>query len=281
MKKDLIAISVISILVFACILPLETTQSPAAPTTDSSALLTFVVQTIQAASTQTQAVITPSNTPAPTETINPPTATLMPPTAVLPEAGTFLVRLENGTTQFFDQTAGYELIIPTNWIAIRVKGPEYFEALKMAELAASEFQAALKNTQKQNEDVFRLFAFNMEESNATSPFIMNMNLVWDQQDESSLEEVVKKIESQYPKIFPGIQITNLDIAPTAKNIPGGVIESIWVTKNASGQEFSIYQKQVVFKLHRGTLTITLSVPGQLKDATIPYLDFVVNNLIVK
>ncbi len=151
----------------------------------------------------------------------------------------------------------------------------------MAESASAEFQTALKNTQTQNGDVFRLFAFNLEEGSAANPFIMNMNFVWDKQDTNSLEDAMKKIESQYPIIFPGIQITNLGIYPTAKNIPSGLIESTWGTKSATGQEISIYQKQAIFKLRAGTLAITLSVPTQLKELTNQSFDFVISSTIIK
>lgn len=284
MKRKQTILFTLSLFLFACIFPMEATQ-PAVlhPTTDANSLSIVIAQTGQAANAQTQAAITPTNTIPPTELVISPTATLIPPTFALPEQGTYLSKQENGSTQFFDQTAGYDLVIPSGWIAVRVKGPEYTEALTLAASASAsaEFQTALKNTQGQNADVFRLFAFNLKESSTASPFIMNMNFVWEQQDTNTLEEAMKKIESQYPKIFPGIQIINLGIYPTTKNIPGGLIESVWITKNASGQEISIYQKQAIFKLRTGTLAITLSVATQLRETTTQIFDLVISSLNIK
>lgn len=281
MKLNFFAVLAVSLFLFACILPSGSSQPEAAPTFDVGILSTNVAQTANAAASQTQAGITPTLTISPTETRIPSTATLAPPTPILPTEGTFLSKQDNGTIQFFDQTAGYELILPTSWIAIRVKGPEYFEAIVLEGTSSAEFQSALKNTQKQNGDVFRLFAFNLKANNVASSFIMNMNFVWDQQDTNSLSEAMKKIESQYPKIFPGIQITYLGTFTTPKNVQGGVIESTWVTKNSAGQDVSIFQKQAIFKLRTGTLALTLSVPSELKELPTQDFDFVISNLIVK
>jgi hypothetical protein len=281
MKRNLFAVLILTIFFFACILPNGFTQPESVPTFDFNSLSTTIALTAQAAVAQTFAATTPTSVP-PTKILGTPTATLIPPTRISPpDEGTYLSEQDDGSTLFFDQIAGYNLSIPAGWTPVRVNGPEYSEALISAASASAEFQAALKNTQDQNGDVFRLFIFNMKEDYTASQFILNINIVWDQQDGSSLDETMRKIESQYPKIFSGIQILPSRIFTTGRNIPCGLIESTWLAKNSTGGELSIYQKQAVFKLRVGTLVITLSAPSEIKDSVTRDFDRVFFDLSVK
>jgi hypothetical protein len=285
MKRNLLIVLSISllILILACITSPGSTQVQQIPTININTLQVSIAQTAQAAVSMTSAAV--NNTPLippPTDLLITPTATLIPPTRISPpEEGTFLAKQENGTTQFFDQSAGYNLVIPAGWAAIRVKGPEYSEVFASAATKSAEFQAAIKNTQSQNGDVFRLFAFNMKDVITSNQFFTNMNFVWDIQDNGSLDETVKKIESQYPKIFPGMKIVNIGVITTAKGIPYGLIESTTTIKNDSGQGVTIYQKQAVFNLHNGKLYINLSVPAELKDPAIQDFDLVLFEFYLK
>ena len=256
---------------FACIatdlLPAPS-SSPTQLTTDS--LGTIVVQTARVLATQTAAAVPSlSPTPRPFITLEPPIPTLrivIPPTvdtSILNE--TSLTRTEDGSTIFRDQNAGYEIAIPAGWLIVRINSPEYFAALTLPEAADPAIQRALANIQYQNSKLFRLFALDTRPGHVQHQYSTALNLVWDHGNHGSLENSLRQIVEQYPKLFNGVKMTNPVIRTNQEGLQFGIVESEWKTINISNQEFTLYQEQIVTKLDSGTLVVTLSTVDEMKD----------------
>jgi hypothetical protein len=114
-----------------------------------------------------------------------------------------------------------------------------------------------------------LFALDTRMGHVQHQYVTNLNLVWDRQANGSLDDILKQIGQQYPALFAGIQITNIEVKTNEKGLPIGIVESEWKTKNISNQEFVLYQKQVLARLNSGSLVITLSTVQELKDLVGP------------
>src|SRR5688572_27565865 len=105
----------------ACVIPGISPVQPI-PTADTR-LDVIIAETVSSAQTQTQQAL-PAELATTTSTIA-PTITSTPRVSV---TGTTLVIREDQSTVFVDYKAGFELVIPTGWLAVRVNEPEYYAA---------------------------------------------------------------------------------------------------------------------------------------------------------
>jgi len=260
--------AVFTIAILACVAPGIFPQTSTLPTADSNAVLTMIVQTAQVLASQTYAAVTPSPTFIPaTASSFPETPTVAPALPTLNAStldDTSVTVLDGHLTRYTDNRAGFELTFPPGWLAVRINSPEYLEAWTRPEGGKPEFQTFLRKIQNQNGDVFRIFAIDTREDHLQHKFVTNINLVWDQQDNNSLEETLDQIKAQYPIISPCIVILNIVIQDDSLKSKYGLIESELRAKNELGKDFTIYQMQAITKIKTGTLILSLSTTTELK-----------------
>jgi hypothetical protein len=285
-KKRTFFIFLIFLVTIACVVPgLPTAPTPIfAPTIDTGAIEMRVAGTVSAALAQTEQALptvtatfpaTPppiSTTPAPTET---PTPTAIPSQSTLAQQA-------DGSTLFADERAGYEGTIPTEWLTVRVDGPEYLDAFSLEKAANTNVQQSLLNVQYENPNTFRLLAIDTLPSHIQNDFITDMRFVLDEQknidlsSDADLQAIAEKVPSTAAPFR--FEVTSVKIITSASGIQFGVIDAGSSFTSPTGAEVTIYQKQVFFNTKSGTQSITFTTLVDLKDTLLPAFDAMLNSI---
>jgi hypothetical protein len=276
MKKrhGLIFPLILLITALACILPGQSPASVSPPTPDTR-LGTIVAETVSAALELTRQAI-PTETPPPTPTQE-PTAT---PTPVADTSGSTLTRRDDGSTLFTDTRAGYEIIIPAGWLAVRVNQQEYFDAWLLPELSDPALQRAFNTVQDQDPEVIRLVAFDIREGQILNGVVTNVNLTWDRQLEISFdsEEDLQAVADDLSSAVEGLTVYASEIVIPQFGDIHGEIQSEIEGLNADGQPVTLYQKMVIFNLETGTLIVTFTSEIEVTEETLSMFEATIASL---
>lgn len=279
-RRALLAALILSMTVLACVVPGLPTASQPAPTADTR-LEIMVAETVSAALEQTQQAV-PTATPIPASTATPrPTVTsTSTPTPEADASGSALNKQEDGTIQFIDLRAGYEISLPSGWLPIRVNSQEYLDAWLLPELTNPSMQRSLSSIASMNPDELRLFILDIQEGHAEIDFVTNINIYWDQKSEMSFEndEDLKAQAEALPKALSGLEVLTSELSTTETEIPIGIITSKAPITTLDGVAVELFQKQVFIKTTVGTLIITLSTTEELKQAVLPQFDAMIETL---
>lgn len=270
----------------ACVIPgLPTTASAPtfAPTVDTGVVDTMVAETVSAAIMQTeQSQPTPllsTATSAPTAFAPTNSVTPAPETILL---GSTLTVQVNASTVFVDERAGYEITLPAAWLIMRINEPEYLDAFQLAEAADENVQQSLLSVQKEDPNILRLFAIDAQEGHIQNGFVTNMRFTWDEKKSISLEteDTLKAGAAAFAGNLPGLEILSAKLS-TINEIPMGLIELKFTTKNSSGADVVIFQKQAVFNFAAGQTNIILSTVEALQGTLFPVFDAMLGTIKVK
>lgn len=263
----------------ACVVPgLQPASSP--PPTPDTRLERMVAETVSAALVLTQQAA-PAATEIPSATPE-PTATAVIAATPTQSAESMLDKNTDGTGTFIDLSGKYQLTIPMQWLAIRINAPEYDIALQLPEAADPAVQRSLTTIKQQDPNVFRLFLLDIAEEHVDGGFVTNVNLVWDQQMEVSLDtdSDIKGIAATLPASLQGAEITNVALNLTKNETPYGAITARAPAITQEGTEIVILQKLIFFDLPVGTLTVTLSTTETWRETVEPSFDEFVESFIV-
>ncbi|MBI3153430.1 MAG: hypothetical protein HYZ21_14960 [Chloroflexi bacterium] len=276
MRRALFTALILLTTILACAVPGLPAASQPAPTPDTR-LDMMVAETVSAALAQTQQAV-PTPTAPPTSTPE-PTAT---PTPEEDSSGSALTKADDGYTLFADFNAGYEISVPTGWLAVRINQQEYLDAWLLPELTNPALQRSLSSIENLNPDELRLFALDIQEGHAETGFVTNINFLWNEQDDMSLEDDtdLKEIAATLPVALPGLELLSTEISATSNGIPIGMITSKTPATTLEGVGIVIFQKQVFVKVRVGTLSITLSTTEELRDTILPTFDAMVESINV-
>lgn len=261
-------------LLAACALPLATYEGE--PTLGPDELATVIAGTAAAAAVQTEAASTALPTPVPTQTPPIPTISAPPFSA----EGTALVPNSDGSTTFIDQAAGYQLQVPAGWLLVRVNEREYLEARLLPEAADPKVQHFLDQVQQNDPSLFRLFGADVRPENLRGSFVSNFNILWDRSAAGSLEDMIGILRAELPGTFLDPEITFAEVVINSSRLPVGIVESSSTLLTPAGWPVYLYQKQVIYRLDRGILTIVLSTTQDVRDAYLPDFDAMVDGLVV-
>ncbi len=278
-KRNLFITLVSLLTVLACAIPGQGQPASApAPTIDTGKLETMVADTVANALTQTQqaAPVMPlsTSTPAPTDTPTPGAAS---------DIGSTLQIQENGSTIYTDDRAGYSILIPSGWLAVRVNQQEYYDAWSLASAADPRIQQSLLSIQNLDPNIYRLFSFDVQDGHLVNDVVTNILFLWDQNDTMSFDtdEDLQKMAEDLPKNNAGLKVLSSSLVILPNSMTVGVIESESTTKNSSGNDVTIFQKQVFFKVSKGTQGIALTTENSLKDVIVPAFDSMVETITLK
>ena len=252
----------------ACVVPgLPIAADPAlAPILNTGKLETMVAGTVSAAVAQTEQI-------RPTLTLIP---TSMPTQTAIPAnlSGSTLIAQADGSTIFTDERAGYQIIIPDGWLAVRANEPEYSNAVTSTEAANPNIQETLLGIKTADPNIFRLLVIDTQAGHTQNEFVTDIHFIWDEQlsfnSIEDLQAIAEKLSATTSAFrFEVISVQTI-IAPSG--IQFGMIEARSSFTNASGVDVSIYQKQVFFKAKTGTQSIIFTTLEGLKEVSLPAFD---------
>lgn len=271
-QRGLFATLILLTAALACVIPGTQTASTIPPTPDTR-LGTMVAETVSAA-VELTALAVPTETPPPTATPE-PTVT---PTPEISGAGSTLTTQDDGSTLFVDERAGYQLTVPTGWLAVRVNE----HAFQQSVFANERLQSTLQSIQTQDPNTFRLLAVDIDEEHIQNDIVTNVNLIWDPQTVISFdsEEELQAIAAELPATVNGLTVSSVNIIVPLNGAPYGEIQSEISGLNTAGAPVTLYQKMTVFNLKTGTLVITFTTEGGFTETTLPMFDGMLETLII-
>jgi len=265
--KNYITGSVLFFVIMACVVP--GLSQPAAPSAfDPDSISTMVVLTANALASQTAAATTPLPPETPTPTLLPTeTVTATPKISFL---GTSLILRDDQTTVFTDRQAGIEIIIPAGWMPIRVNEQEYLDAFSSNAAADLAIRNRLNQMQTFDPTWFRLDAIDIQPGHVFNGAASDINVIFQQNDSRSLEEVAK---DEKVKLFANFEIISSDYQQAANGMKTLVVEQRWdVTTGVT------YYKGVFFKTSSGLVALDFYSPLDFKDTVLPDFEKVVGSL---
>jgi hypothetical protein len=276
-QRGLFATLILLTAALACVIPGAQTASTIPPTPDTR-LGTMVAETVSAAIELT-ALAVPTETPPPTTTPE-PTVT---PTPEISGAGSTLTAQDDGSTLFVDERAGYQITVPTGWLAVRVNEQEYYDAFQLSVLANERLNAALQSIQNLDPNTFRLLVVDIDEEHIQNDIVTNVNLVWDPQNTISFdsEDGLQALADELPSTVQGLTVSSVDIIVPPNGAPYGEIQSEINGLNTAGAPATLYQKMTVFKLKTGMLVITFTTEGGFTETTLPAFESMLSSLTIE
>jgi hypothetical protein len=269
---------IILILMPGCVVPMLT-PTPIS-TANPNVLSTIISGTAHAANTQTAVALSPTATSSPIPT-GTPTPTITPtPGGEFSAEGTILIPDENGATLFIDQSVGYRLRVPPGWLLVRINDSEMTDAFGRPEAADVRVLNFLNQVQKNDPKTFRLFGADTLPEHFLSGFVTNFNVFWDPASTGSLEQVIGMLKDQLPRSQLNASITRAEVSFTSTRVPVGVIEASSTLYSSQGWPVNLFQKQVVFRLKTGALTVVLSTTQEQKNTYLPGFDAMVDQVVL-
>jgi len=264
--------------IFAASLACSTSGLPAPQSNgllDSNALATVVAGTAQAAAAETALAV--KNTP-----LLPPTNRAIPASTAttapqISTEGTTLVKQSDGSYIFTDYQGGYSIVVPSVWLAVRINEQEFMNA-QISLANYDPLERALSLLQKDDPEEYRLVAIDTSSSDFQVGFVSNLLVRWVRNDTATLGQDVALLEKDLPKSSPPIMVTYANMETTSTHLPMGIIEASIKSTTTSKQTVTVYQKDILFKLKSGTLTIIISTAIQLKDKFIPGFDLMTDQI---
>lgn len=276
LHRGVLTAIVLGMTALACAVPgLPSASSP--PPTPDTRLERMVAETVTAALEMTQQA-------APTQTEVPPTSA---PTATLaataaPSAESVLDKNADGISTFVDLLAKYQVAIPMQWLVFRVNAPEFDMISQLPETASPAVQRSLTTIKAQDPNVFRLFMLDVAEEHLAEGFVTNVNLVWDQQMEVSLENKtdIEGIAAALPASLQNTEVIGSELKTTETGVPYGVITAKTPALTQEGAQIVVMQKLVYLDLPTGTLSITLSTTETWLETVEPSFDEIIESFVV-
>lgn len=267
MKQLLRFFSALMFLAMACVLPSTSTNAPQPPPTADTRLENMVALTVSAALELTQQAV-PTQTPVPTRTAE-PTATSAPEAF---ESESTLSKNDDESFLFIDERAKYQITIPSELIALRINQQEFLDAWLLPAATNEAIQNQLSTIQDQDPDRFRLFALDFNEEHIESGFVTNINFLWDDASNLSIEESLLQATDDYLEIFPDADVVDSNDAVLQSDIPVGLITFTNTVTTLENVEIVVVQKQAFLLLPKGVLIITLSTAESQIELIEPLFD---------
>lgn len=250
---------------FAILSSLAACKQQPAPVTNPPAVETSLASTALALAKQTEAANPITVTPSPTSTET------LTPTPRISTGGTSLEIREDGSTLFTDHKLGYQLIVPAEWIVIRINEDEYYKAFTVEEIAANPPMVDfLSKIQTQDSNQVRMFALDLR---ATIGSISGIFVVLQPPTIETMDDwVVARISGGNKK--PGYILHSSGY----QEIPAGVRAMVRDEQWNSTSSEKIYSRTIAFSIPAGILTIDVETALDNKDTLLSDFEQVMNSL---
>lgn len=279
-RRALLTALILFTTILACVVPGLPAASPfgedASPSPTPDIRLDIMIARTVSAALDLTALAVPTLTP----TLPPPTVT---PTPKPFSSGSTLIKQDNGSTLFVDESAGYEITVPTGWLAVRINEKEYNDAWTLPENADIHIQTSLLSIKEQEPATFRLLVLDTQEGHIKNEIVTNINFIWDAQTVLSFDTDVdlQAFADELPSDTAGLTVSSVEIIIPPSGAPYGVITSKVGGFNASGAQVSLYQKMVLFNLKTGTLVITFTTENEFAETTLPVFGAMLGTIAVE
>ncbi|WKZ36598.1 MAG: hypothetical protein QY332_01490 [Anaerolineales bacterium] len=269
-RRALSGALVLLMTVLACALPGQPSASPLLPTPDTR-LEIMVAETVSAALELTRQAV-PSATLSPTST---PESMI----AQVDSSGSALTTGEDGSALFRDERGKYQITTPGGWLAVRINQQEFLDAALLPQVAHPAFQRSLDSVQGQDPNLFRLFLFDLNEEHIDGGFVTNVNFLWNEQEEISLENETSLMElaDALPDSLPGSEVLTVELLPLENGTKAGIITSRLEAITLDDVAVVLFQKQVLIDLPIGTLSITFSTTETWRGVSEPLFDAMIES----
>lgn len=235
------------------------------PATNPPAVETSLASTARALAKQTEAANPITVTPSPTSTEMPTR------TPNISTGGTSLEIREDGSTLFTDHKLGYQLMIPADWLAIRINEDEYYKAFTVEEVAANPTMVDfLSKIQTQDSNQVRMFALDLR---AAGGSISGISVVLQPPTIETMDDwVVARISRGNKK--PGYILHSSGY----QEIPAGVRAMVRDEQWNSTSTEKFFSRTIAFSIPAGILTIDVETVLETKDALLLEFEQVVNSI---
>ncbi len=273
---------ILSTTILACVVPGLPAASPfgedASPSPTPDIRLDIMIARTVSAALDLTALAVPTVTP----TLSPAAQTVTPTPQPFASVST-LIKQDNGSTLFVDESAGYEITVPAGWLAVRINEKEYYDAWTLPENADIHIQTSLLSIKEQEPATFRLLVLDTQEGHIKNEIVTNINFIWDPQTVLSFDTDVdlRAFADELPSITDGLTVSSMEIIVPPSGAPYGVITSKVGGFNASGAQVSLYQKMVLFNLKTGVLVITFATENGFAETTLPVFDAMLGTIVVE
>lgn len=228
----------------------------------SDAQLTSIANTAQAGSLQTQAAYTPTPIPL----------TSTPKVSAI--SGSSLAVQGDQTTLFVDHKAGVQLILPANWLTVRVNEDEYYKAYALEPVVNNkDIIDRLTQFQSANPDNFRLAAIDVQADHTADGVAPDITVIFQKNDNRTLEAWLQA-ERNVKKPIQGYKFLNSIYQKTANFKRVLVIEESWNI----GKDGTAYYRGVFFNTPTGAVVLDFQLNKKFKDELLPVFMQVVDSV---
>ena len=248
--------------IIACAVPSQTVQPVVVPNVKKITPV-FATPTTQAI----LVAVTPTMVPTDTLTPTPHTSSY----------GTSLVNLADSSTQFTDYRAGLQILIPTEWLAVRIGEPEYYQAWEKIGSQNPEFLQKLASIQRLDPNTFRMTAVDIRVEHILYEGVPTLDVIFAQGDIRTLNEV-RIDETEKSRPLANYKLISSNFQKTLNNIETVIIEFQWESATSDNQHYMSYSKRVIFKVPTGTVSIDLHIPLEQKTSLELEFDQVIGSL---
>ncbi|NJN80109.1 MAG: hypothetical protein HC797_06375, partial [Anaerolineales bacterium] len=181
------------------------------------------------------------------------------------------IQNDDGSVIFIDTNARYQIVIPKELHAMRINQQEFLDAWLLPEASNPAIQNQLSSVQTQDPDRFRLFAFDFNEEHIDDGFVTNINLLWDNAQLSTEEQLIEAT-NEYLQAFPGAEIIETKSVVLQNQTLMGLVKFKNPVTTLENAEINVIQKQAFLLLPEGILVITLSTAESQIDFIEPLFD---------
>jgi hypothetical protein len=252
--------------IVACVLPGQTIQPT--PVIDPNAIETSIARTLSASAKQTeQASLIPSVVP--TETLT--------PVPKISSAGTSLVNMPDGSTQFIDYVAGAQMVFPSGWLVVRTGELEYYAAWEKPETKNPVFLDIFASIQNLDPKVFRMTALDIRPDHMSNDDVPQIEVVFNEGDTRTLNQIKTNEIKTHPPLT-GYKLLASNFFETSQGMQALSIEIQWKYTGYAGGSATGYRRRIVFEVPSGRMAMDLLIVMDKKDLMMPEFDQVLNSI---
>ena len=251
--------------IIACALPTQTIQPT--PATEPNAIESAIMSTLESEAQPTEQAtqMAASATAVATETL--------PPTPKISSAGTSLLSLADGSTEFTDHTAGVQILFSPIWLVFRVGELEYYQAWEKhgaQNLAAMNALSAMQNLDPK---VLRVVALDLRPEHMPDEMITALSVIYLAGDLQDLKEREKVRRNQHSPCA-GYQFISSNYPQTNNGIQTLVMDE---SCKASGERTILY-RDIYFHVPSGMIHINFETNFDYRDTPLLEFEQVLNSI---
>lgn len=229
--RRVLGTSMILLAIIACVLPGQYAQP--APAMDPMSIDTAVAGTMQAASTQTAeagAIVLATEVPAMT--------------------GTAIEQTPEGTTRYIDYDAGFEIVFPVGWLAVRPNSDEFNAALAGEGVTNQMLHDQMTlDMAGYNVELDRLFAYTIRPDIKKDIILGFSKLAWDSDDPTVMDnymmgQLVDQLETSGD--IPGFRASIVQLHEDS-DMPMIEIGGRWSLNDGQGGSIPFFSTVYLFK----------------------------------